>query len=83
MAPEPEPFLCPLDNTHHSVYFYHMNSAELAKILVQAGFKLVSIRGSHHKYRHPDGRVAIVPHPRKDLGVGLVNKILRKDARIE
>ncbi|WP_084502409.1 type II toxin-antitoxin system HicA family toxin [Fundidesulfovibrio putealis] len=60
-----------------------MNSAELAKILVQAGFKLVSIRGSHHKYRHPDGRVAIVPHPRKDLGVGLVNKILRKDARIE
>jgi len=60
-----------------------MNSAELVKLLEEAGFKLVSIRGSHHKYCHEDGRMAIVPHPKKDLGTGLVNKILRKDAKLK
>ncbi|WP_243367929.1 type II toxin-antitoxin system HicA family toxin [Fundidesulfovibrio soli] len=59
-----------------------MNSAELIKVLEDAGFKLVGIRGSHHKFRHDDGRMTIVPHPKKDLGAGLVNKILRKDAKI-
>ncbi len=57
-----------------------MNSAELIRKLEEAGFRLVSVRGSHHKYRHPDGRTTIVPHPKKDLGTGLVRKILRKDA---
>jgi predicted RNA binding protein YcfA (HicA-like mRNA interferase family) len=60
-----------------------MNSAELVSILEAAGFELVSVRGSHHKYRHPDGRMTIVPHPKKDLGKGLIHKILRKDANIE
>ncbi len=59
-----------------------MNSVELIRLLEEAGFRLVSIRGSHHKYRHPDGRVTIVPHPKKDLGTGLVRKILRKDAKL-
>ena len=60
-----------------------MSSAELVRILESAGFELVSIRGSHHKYRHPDGRWTIVPHPKKDLGKGLVAKILRKDCKLE
>ncbi len=60
-----------------------MHSVELIKLLEQAGFELISIRGSHHKYRHPDGRMTIVPHPKKDLGKGLVNKILRRDAKIK
>jgi len=60
-----------------------MNSAEVIRRLEAAGFALVSVRGSHHKYRHPDGRWTIVPHPKKDLGLGLVRKILRKDAGIE
>ncbi len=60
-----------------------MNSAEVIRRLEAAGFALVSVRGSHHKYRHPDGRWTIVPHPKKDLGQGLVRKILRKDAGLE
>lgn len=59
-----------------------MNSAELLKRLEEAGFVVVSIRGSHHKLRHPDGRTTIVPHPKKDLSIGLIQKILRKDAKI-
>ena len=60
-----------------------MNSADLIKLLEAAGLKLAGIRGSHHKYRHPDGRMTIVPHPKKDLCKGLVRKILRKDAKLE
>lgn len=60
-----------------------MTSAELIRLLEDAGFRLVGIRGSHHKYRHPDGRVTIIPHPKKELGTGLVRKIMRKDAKLE
>ncbi|MBF0482092.1 MAG: type II toxin-antitoxin system HicA family toxin [Desulfovibrionaceae bacterium] len=60
-----------------------MNSAELLEVLKEAGFEVVSIRGSHHKLRHPDGRTTVVPHPKKDLGVGLVNKILKKDTHLK
>lgn len=59
-----------------------MNSTDLIKVLEAAGFVLVGVRGSHHKYRHPDGRMTIVPHPKKDLGKGLVAKILRRDAKL-
>lgn len=64
------------------VYLLGMKSADLIRILEEAGFELVSVRGSHRKYRHPDGRMTIVPHPKKDLGKGLVQKILRKDAKL-
>jgi len=57
-----------------------MKSAELVRILEAAGFVHVGTRGSHWKFRHPDGRMTIVPHPKKDLGKGLVHKILYKDA---
>ncbi len=60
-----------------------MNSAELVRMLEAAGFVHVGTRGSHWKFRHPDGRMTIVPHPRKDLGRGLVHKILHKDARLD
>ena len=60
-----------------------MHSSAVIKILEAAGFELAGVRGSHHKYRHPDGRMTIVPHPKKDLGQGLVNKILRHDARLK
>lgn len=78
----PFDFTGAIDNTHQRVYFVFVNSAELIKKLEEAGFLLVGTRGSHQKYRHPDGRMTIVPHPKKDLGKGLVQKILRKDAKL-
>jgi len=45
--------------------------------LIQAGFELVSISGSHHKYRK--GLVSvIVPHPKKDLPPGTARAIYKK-----
>jgi predicted RNA binding protein YcfA (HicA-like mRNA interferase family) len=57
-----------------------MKSADLVQELGLAGWKLNRVRGSHHIFTHPDrpGHVAI-PHPRKDLGKGLVAAI-RKQA---
>ena len=57
-----------------------MSSAELIRELEQAGWQRNRTRGSHHVFRHPlqSGHI-VVPHPKKDLGVGLVAAI-RKQA---
>ena len=55
-----------------------MTSADLCKLLEKAGWVLVRTRGSHRQYRK-DGRLVTVPHPRKELGIGLV-KAIRKQA---
>ncbi|MCL2874899.1 MAG: type II toxin-antitoxin system HicA family toxin [Betaproteobacteria bacterium] len=60
-----------------------MKSAELIKLLKQADWKLINTRGSHHVFRHGErpGHIS-VPHPRKDLGMGLLRKLM-KQAGIE
>jgi predicted RNA binding protein YcfA (HicA-like mRNA interferase family) len=59
-----------------------MKSADIIREIKSAGWKLNRVRGSHHVFRHPtrSGHV-VVPHPKKDLGVGLVAAI-RKQAGI-
>ena len=59
-----------------------MQSRELIRLLKADGWQLARVRGSHHQYRHPTkpGTVT-VPHPKKDLGIGLVIAI-RKQAGI-
>ena len=52
------------------------NSKQLIKRLLKDGFELVSIKGSHHKYRK-GGRTIIVPHPKKDLPIGTALSIAR------
>jgi len=38
-----------------------------------------NVKGSHHVYRHPTlpGHIS-VPHPKKDLGIGIMTKLLRQ-----
>jgi len=57
-----------------------MKSAALIKDLQAAGWVLDRVRGSHHVFVHPSRPgIVVVPHPKKDLGKGLVAKI-RKQA---
>ena len=46
-----------------------------ARRLIQAlhadGFRLVRTRGSHHIYRHPDGRMVVVAYHRMSEGFPL------------
>jgi predicted RNA binding protein YcfA (HicA-like mRNA interferase family) len=52
------------------------DSRKIIKRLRDEGFELVSIRGSHHKFRK-DGRTIIVPHPNKNLPEGTARSIAR------
>lgn len=63
-----------------SVCIIHtMNSADIIKKLEKAGWVLRGVKGSHHVYTHPErGGHISVPHPKKDLGVGLANKLLKQ-----
>ncbi len=57
-----------------------MKSGDLIRELRAAGWFLDRVRGSHHVFKHATraGHV-VVPHPKKDLGTGLVAAI-RKQA---
>tara|TARA_R110002033_G_scaffold76978_4_gene128606 strand:+ start:10112 stop:10294 length:183 start_codon:yes stop_codon:yes gene_type:complete len=52
------------------------SSKKIIQRLEADGFALVSIKGSHHKYRK-NGRTIIVPHPKKDLPLGTARNIAR------
>ena len=55
-----------------------MTSKEVIRKLTDDGWVLRGIKGSHHIYTHPFKSVHIsVPHPKKDLGIGLVKKLLK------
>jgi len=56
-----------------------MNSADLVRMLRAEGWILRGVKGSHHIYVHPQrGGHLTVPHPKKDLGIGLVQKLLKQ-----
>jgi len=56
-----------------------MTSAELIRQMERHGWVLRGVKGSHHIFTHPQrpGHVT-VPHPKKDLGVGLVGKLMKQ-----
>jgi predicted RNA binding protein YcfA (HicA-like mRNA interferase family) len=59
-----------------------MKSADLIRLLETDGWTLDRVRGSHHVFRHPSKPgIVVVPHPKKDLGTGLVAAI-RKQAGV-
>jgi predicted RNA binding protein YcfA (HicA-like mRNA interferase family) len=56
-----------------------VKNAYLIKDLRAAGWVLDRVRGSHHLFKHSDRSGHVVPHPKKDLGIGLIGAI-RKQA---
>ncbi|SDP56101.1 Predicted RNA binding protein YcfA, dsRBD-like fold, HicA-like mRNA interferase family [Phyllobacterium sp. YR620] len=54
------------------------DSKKIIKRLKDEGFELVSVRGSHHKFRKGEITL-IIPHPKKDLPLGTARSIA-KDA---
>lgn len=55
------------------------NSRKLIRLIEQAGWRLIEIRGDHHHFRHPSikGKVTI-PHPNKDIAIKTVRSIYRQ-----
>ena len=61
-----------------------LSGKELIKLLESSGFVVVRVNGSHHRLKHPDGRVTTVPvHNNDDLPKGLLRKIIREDLKLE
>jgi predicted RNA binding protein YcfA (HicA-like mRNA interferase family) len=55
-----------------------LTATDLIRILKRFGFVEVRSKGSHHFYRHPDGRCTVVPvHRGEIIGQGLLRAILR------
>lgn len=61
-----------------------MKADDLIKLLEKNGWQFVRQRGSHQIYKHEDyPNIIVVPnHGKKDLGSGLLNKIM-KDAGLK
>lgn len=53
------------------------NSRDIVKRLKAEGFELVSVKGSHHKFRK-GAITVVVPHPTKDLPAGTARSIARR-----
>lgn len=49
---------------------------KLIKILLHLGFVQRDAEGSHVFFRHPNGRTTVIPVHNKDIGKGLLRKIL-------
>jgi predicted RNA binding protein YcfA (HicA-like mRNA interferase family) len=61
-----------------------ISGKEFIKFLQTLGFIVVRVNGSHHRLKHPDGRVTTVPvHKNEDLPKGLLHKIIREDLELE
>lgn len=60
-----------------------MNSSDLIAELKADGWFLHRVNGSHNMFKHTTTPgMVVVPHPKKDLGVGLV-KAIRKQAGLK
>ena len=56
-----------------------ISGRELCNILEKLGFKKIYGKGSHVRFKHPDGRRTVVPvHGNEDLGPGLLTAILKQ-----
>jgi predicted RNA binding protein YcfA (HicA-like mRNA interferase family) len=53
-------------------------SSEVIRVLQAHGFLFASQKGSHAKYKNATGRIAIVPHPKKELPIGTTRSIIRQ-----
>ncbi|SEI19715.1 type II toxin-antitoxin system HicA family toxin [Tardiphaga sp. OK245] len=54
------------------------NSRDIIRRLEREGWIETRVAGSHHVFKHPDtGDTLVVPHPKKDLGKGLVRAIYK------
>ena len=56
-----------------------ISGRKLCKLVEKLGFEKIHQVGSHARYKHPDGRLTVVPvHGDEELGKGLLIEILKQ-----
>jgi predicted RNA binding protein YcfA (HicA-like mRNA interferase family) len=54
------------------------SSRDIIRRLEREGWTLVRVTGSHHIFKNSvTGEIMVIPHPKKDLGQGLVRAIYK------
>jgi len=65
-------------------HFPTISGKEFIKLLLTIGFVVIRIKGSHHRLKHPDGRITTIPvHKNNILPQGLLRKIVRDDLELD
>ena len=60
-----------------------LSGKEFVALLEKLGFIVIRVKGSHHRMKHPDGRITTVPvHKNDSIPKGLLRKIIREDVII-
>jgi predicted RNA binding protein YcfA (HicA-like mRNA interferase family) len=55
------------------------SSRDIKRRLEDEGWIVTRIKGSHHILRNAkSGAIIVLPHPKKDLGMGLIRKIYKQ-----
>ncbi|MCW5201416.1 type II toxin-antitoxin system HicA family toxin [Desulfobulbus sp. US1] len=52
-----------------------MNGREIIKLLKQANWQIVRVRGSHHLLSNGVKTISVPVHGKKDIGIGLLKAI--------
>lgn len=56
-----------------------ISGKKLCRLLEKLGFIPIQGKGSHVRFKHPDGRRTVVPvHANEDIGKGLLKTILNQ-----
>lgn len=56
-----------------------ISGKQMCKLVEKLGFEKIYQKGSHARYKHPDGRLTVIPvHGNEDLGKGLLREILNQ-----
>jgi predicted RNA binding protein YcfA (HicA-like mRNA interferase family) len=59
----------------HKIY----SSREIIQFSTADGWREVRTTGSHHHFKHPQKPgIVTIPHPKKQIGKGLFNSILKQ-----
>ena len=67
-----------LDNTTYILYLLDMTGQELIRLLEKNGWVLDRIKGSHHIMIKDNKTLSVPVHGSKDLGKGLLSKLLKE-----
>lgn len=54
------------------------SSKEILKVIEIFGFKFISQKGSHAKFRSNEGRTVIVPMAKKEIPIGTFRSIIKQ-----
>lgn len=61
-----------------------ISGKDFIRLLEKMGFNVVRINGSHHRLKHPDGRITTIPvHKNDPIPKGLLRKIIRDDLQMQ